>query len=182
MYRPYSAATMNPLVSELAWTSPWAAGADFRSEMDDVDAATLRPPFRLAHANDAYSEVTFQQSGALAEEVSRSLAAQRHALFALQQDWDGYGAPALDRDIINRLITDVAFALVNKTQIAPDLIPGGDGSIQAEWRLTRVEATFRFEADGERYFRIQDRATGEEWEYFEPHALCGLVKWSSALA
>ena len=55
-------------------------------------------------------------------------------LCLLSDDWDGYGASAVSIDRLN-MLTRYLDSIVPETAPAGSIVPGADGSIQAEWHL-----------------------------------------------
>ena len=64
------------------------------------------------------------------EQIGRSLEAQRKHLVALKSNWDGYGAHPISEDVI-----DVIFDEVTTEGEFVQMVPGADGSVQAEWHM-----------------------------------------------
>jgi hypothetical protein len=112
-----------------------------------------------------------------ASEVDASLANQRAFLLALPDGWDGYGAPKPPSRPIDRLLADLRLALQGIDCAAPDLIPGSDGSVQAEWHTKLLTLCYNVDVNGDRYLRAFDKRTGRKHQYFEPDAREALAKW-----
>ena len=72
------------------------------------------------------------------------------------------------RDIRSRCFEGLPF---------PDIIPGGDGSLQAEWHEVEVELTYRVEPNGGVHTWVHDRVTGAEIEAAGAEALMLFAKW-----
>jgi hypothetical protein len=115
------------------------------------------------------------------EEVAlvRSLALQTSALQQLQPGWDGYGSGPVN---LRALATVAGAVLAASPKALADLVPGGDGSVQAEWHLADVEFEFRVYADGTVSALAEDRRTGEETEFEGEDAFRALQAWAPRLA
>ncbi len=64
------------------------------------------------------------------EEVAHPMATQRKTLGGLQTSWDGYGAHPIPSGVL-----DVIFEEIVSEGCFVDMVPGADGSVQAEWHL-----------------------------------------------
>lgn len=89
------------------------------------------------------------------EQIEASLQKQRDALTTLPKNWDGYGADPLPAQIVDDLLADIT---VEGGVV--DLVPGADGSIQAEWhRRGNVDIEYNIDANGKRalYVKVSPR-------------------------
>ncbi len=85
------------------------------------------------------------------EEIGHSLAVQRKTLLGLQQNWDGYGAFPIPEGVI-----DVIFDEVTTEGAFVDMIPGADGSVQAEWHLRgQVDIEYSISPGGKRCLYVR---------------------------
>jgi hypothetical protein len=96
---------------------------------------------------------------ALSEAMERSLAAQEQELSELEPDWDGYGAEPLDPGVIKEFISELRLSLAGSKIRAPDLIPGADGSLQAEWHLRDANIFYQVDAQMERMLYLAVKGT-----------------------
>lgn len=83
------------------------------------------------------------------EQVAHSLASQREQLTTLPENWDGYGAKPLPASIVDSMLSEIESegALVQ-------LVPGGDGSLQAEWHLSGATVAYNIATDGKRSLSV----------------------------
>lgn len=66
---------------------------------------------------------------------------------ALEHDWDGYGAEPISTATAG-IIQSLLKQLLPKNAPIGSIVPGADGSLQAEWHLRRVEFGLLVEANG----------------------------------
>lgn len=76
--------------------------------------------------------------------IARSIAAVR----ALGSDWDGYGADPIAPQTIATMEFLLSSLLPDRA-VSGSIVPGADGSLQAEWHLEEVELGLIVEANGE---------------------------------
>lgn len=106
------------------------------------------------------------------------LAAQAEILKNLKPGWDGYGAAPIAAAVVNRIVRDVTTALAGTTCSAPELVPGGDGSVQAEWNSPSIEVTYNVNDHGELYFWAYDRKAGVDLARTGDEAQAALRAWA----
>lgn len=87
------------------------------------------------------------------DDVAAKIEVRRAELKALQPNWDGYGAAPLSHDVIDAFVDDVLTFTGDKWA---QIVPGGDGSIQAEWHLADRSVTFGREPDGRLYMSVDN--------------------------
>lgn len=109
------------------------------------------------------------------------LTAQAKYLRNLPTNWDGYGASKLSTDLIDALIAEIKGVPVDSIP-SPELVPGGDGSIQAEWHLPHISIRYWVDVTGSRYLLVNDIQGNAEHEYFEFDARTALHKWAPVMA
>jgi len=83
----------------------------------------------------------------------------------LRENWDGYGAPPITWQVIRKMSECLSrFDPVGIYKPA-SLVPGADGSLQAEWHLRDFSIEFRVDPDEAISLTWIDRDTGatEEW-------------------
>lgn len=117
----------------------------------------------------------------LNQHVSEAIKRQLATLEDLPDGWDGYGARRLLKSTLNQMSDALNQALAGVDCPPPDLIPGGDGSIQAEWHLNKIVLFFKLGLDGSRYLYVEDRQQGSEYEYFGGDAFDAFQKWAPSL-
>jgi len=116
-------------------------------------------PCQRATATQASSEVD--------PWISESLKTIR----SLEADWDGYGADPINETTIKRMeyfLND----LLPKNAVSGSIVPGADGSLQAEWHLDNTELGFVVEPTGEYSSWVRDLRQDVEIERV------GLDAWS----
>lgn len=99
--------------------------------------------------------------------IGRALDHVRH----LPPNWDGYGADALNWLVIRKL--GEVLSVVNPAEgFRPaNIVPGADGSIQAEWHLPDFSTELCIEADLSVSLTRVNRQNGEMTEYADDAAL-----------
>ena len=99
-------------------------------------------------------------SGDQREEVAKQLL----ALAALEADWDGYGAKAIDTaalGLAQRLIDE----LLGDVGRVPSVVPVPDGGVQLEWDAGPIELELEVRPGGrEAIFICDDEATGQRFD------------------
>jgi hypothetical protein len=96
--------------------------------------------------------------------LRESVVAQAEDLLAMNFG-DDFEAPSLAT--LNRLVWDMVSLMESASAIwAPVLVPGADGSIQAEWDTEDLEMLFLVDSDGQRVTYVSDRIHGAEYEAF----------------
>jgi hypothetical protein len=83
------------------------------------------------------------------EAIRRSLEAQREQLINLPKNWDGYGAGPLMPSIVDIMLGDI-----ETEGCLAQLVPGSDGSLQAEWHLPGVTVEYDITVDGKRHLYV----------------------------
>lgn len=89
------------------------------------------------------------EAGLPAARVARSLYAQEVYLSDLGDDWDGYGAAVIDRDVISAFFAELRSLKSELPDKIVDVVPGSDGSLQAEWRHQGYLLTYGRTEDAE---------------------------------
>lgn len=65
---------------------------------------------------------------------------------SLAWNWDGYGADPISQGTIARM-SEVLDEWLPENVVAGSIVPGADGSLQAEWHLQHIEMGVVVEAD-----------------------------------
>src|SRR3712207_1024025 len=94
------------------------------------------------------------------QDIRSERMAQLHAVEALAPDWNGYGAPAIERDVIQRV---EQFLEAVGTEQPDRVVPSGRGTVQLEYEVPQgkyLEIEFAADAIGFLY----QSATGDEVE------------------
>jgi hypothetical protein len=88
---------------------------------------------------------------------------QLNRIAALGDNWDGYGAPAIEPKTTRRMHALLDQLLPSHVR-AGNIVPGADGSLQAEWHFVTNSFGFLLGDDGAVSAWIRHRATGAEVE------------------
>jgi hypothetical protein len=99
--------------------------------------------------------------------IGRSLDHVRH----LPPNWDGYGADSLNWLVIRKLGEVLAGVNPAEGFWPANIVPGADGSLQAEWHLPDFSTELCIEADLTVSLARVNRQTGEMTEYVDAAAL-----------
>lgn len=83
----------------------------------------------------------------------------------LPENWDGYGADCLDWLVIRRLGEVLSSIYPAEVFWPANIVPGADGSVQAEWHLADRSTELCVDADSEVSLTIIDRRTGRLEEF-----------------
>lgn len=124
--------------------------------------AWIAPPLsrrRKDTATSFYDAREAEVMPALSRAIEQSLAAQEAELSALKHDWDGYGADPVDVDLVKSFVSELRLSLVGAQIRPPDIIPGADGSLQAEWHLKGAEIFYQIDADKQRMLYLAVKGT-----------------------
>jgi hypothetical protein len=98
----------------------------------------------------------------LAESVTRL-----GELLLLPPDWDSYGAPRVQIEAVETLLTALSHALVSDVP-APSVVPKSDGGIQFEWHVLDMDVEVESLSTGHVSTWYRDRRTSAEQEHEEP--------------
>ena len=105
---------------------------------------------------------TLMPMPALTTAVAESLRRQEEDLSNLPENWDGYGAKPLDALVVKSLVDELKLAMRGVGATAPDLIPGADGSVQAEWHLRGTQVFYQVDNLKERFLYIMTIPDNEQ--------------------
>ncbi|WIW88937.1 hypothetical protein K3M67_02865 [Sphingobium sp. V4] len=83
----------------------------------------------------------------------------------LSYDWDGYGAEPIDDEVVDR-ITGLLGQCLPKHSKRGSLVPGADGSVQAEWHLPKISIGLLIDADETISCWVHDNVSDTETEKF----------------
>lgn len=104
----------------------------------------------------------------------------QHLQRELKPNWDGYGALPLDADVFE-MMTGFLLLTLPAGFPDPDLIPGGDGSLAAEWHLADAEFTLNLSPREHAWYAWRgSRGGAEERDWFEADAKRALKEWVAA--
>jgi hypothetical protein len=93
----------------------------------------------------------------------------------LERGWDGYDAEAPCRRVTEQLLADLHEALADVSVAAPTLVPGADGSLQAEWRRKGYVVFYDMGSDCERTLVVKNKERGIHLRYEGKEALVELA-------
>ncbi len=105
-----------------------------------VENGLLRPMQPLPLKENERVRITIQPNATFKE----SVAAEVEALAALQVNWDSYGAPAIDRNIIAAGVQFVR-SLPDDLAYRPRVVPMAPGNLQLEWHEGQKILELEFE-------------------------------------
>lgn len=87
--------------------------------------------------------------------VRKSLDSQRSLLSGLRKDWDGYGAEPLPKYRVKAFISELESALEDYSGPLPEIIPGADGSLQAEWHRRYLTLFYGVDSEDARHLFLK---------------------------
>lgn len=108
----------------------------------------------------AFPALTVVHKVGVSDQFQRSwLAKQNNDILDLRPNWDGYGADPIEYHIVSKL-----FSVLERydwsTSLNGKVVPGADGSLQAEWHYANKSIGLLIESDGTTRVWL-DRAGGE---------------------
>lgn len=130
----------------------------------------LRPRQPLELAEGAEVRLTISAAKAdlvSAAEIERAVGARLDQLAALEPNWDGYGAPALNRGIIAAARQFVG-RLASCITVQPLVVPISSGALQLEWHRGQKILELEIEDATSIHYLKWDPATGLEEEDIFP--------------
>lgn len=99
----------------------------------------------------------------------------------LPENWDGYGAECLDWLVIRRL-GELLSAINPAEHFWPaNIVPGADGSVQAEWHLAAHSTELCVDPDQEVSLTVTDRQTGELQDFVGEEAISAFERCLAGL-
>jgi hypothetical protein len=84
-------------------------------------------------------------------------------LLTLPDNWDGEGAPRIDREAISRALAAIE-QLLPKHAPAPSVVPTPDSGLQIEWHRRGKDLEIEFHPNGHSEFYYFDETSGGEHE------------------
>jgi hypothetical protein len=101
----------------------------------------------------------------------------------LKAGWDGPGSIPLSAKALFLATYHTRLALEAMQGVtAPQLVPGGDGSIQIEWHAKHGELEFDVDARGRMSIWIRDHRNGAEFDGEDEAALALFYRWAPWVA
>lgn len=115
------------------------------------------------------------------EMVERSLAKQQHDLPALPKNWDGYGANPPAVEVVNDVIETIRAGGTNRLV---DIVPGSDGSIQAEWHIRGdVDIEYCVDPQGSRSLYVNaTRPSGDGVQAGRAEVIEDAARWRALMS
>jgi hypothetical protein len=148
-------------------------------------AEALTPSFsyRLL-ANTVIDAPSANTTSEILYDVQRNQELENQATYlnGLEANWNGYGAKPLEAEAVADVVDTLKEHLAGLNIPAPDLIPGGNGSIQAEWRRKGYEVFFYRGRSGEKELYVEEVVSGEQLHYEGSEALQMLRFWAEQIA
>ena len=142
----------------------------------------LRPrqPLELAEGSEVRLTISAPLAEPRATDVQRAIFAEIDRLAALEPDWDGYGAPALDRDILDAA-QRFAASLATNIAVQPLVVPMSSGAVQFEWHQGEKILELEVENPATIHYLKWEPAQGHEEEDVFPigdtRKAIELVEW-----
>lgn len=81
----------------------------------------------------------------------------------LEQDWDSYGARAVELSAVTSAIGWLLGAMTETIPL-PQVVPTVVGGIQFEWHEAKLDLELHFAPGGRVAAWLEDQQTGDEWE------------------
>ena len=104
-------------------------------------------------------------------------------IMALQPGWAGARSVAVGEDVLGFAQSLVTLTLRDRVDaVAPQLIPGGDGSLQLEWHRKSGEIEFLIEPDGNLSIWGRDHRNGQEFEGCGAMAVDLFLRWAPRIS
>lgn len=147
----------------------------------------LRPrqPLELAEGTEVRLTISASVDRAADAEAERALGARIDRLAALEPNWDGYGAPALDRDILFAAKQFIGW-LATYTTAQPLVVPMSSGALQLEWHQGQKILELEIEDPTTIHYLQWDPATATEEEGVFPIGdtakAASLIDWFTGVA
>lgn len=132
------------LAAELSALADQPKAANPESTIEEVaaNAASLPPQSPLGATGEPVSP----------EDFVRSVDSQAAQLATLPNGWDGYGSPPPSAQTVN---TVAAIVKDGSSNARVDLVPGSDGSVQAEWHLRGdIDVEYLIDAEGKHSLHV----------------------------
>lgn len=182
-FRLTTVATLSTLVASLPLADkPCVQIRAPKLTLERWSAVTLagNPAISLEPSDAKNTLVGTESRSVTSAEVANSLKAQKAYLLSLPANWDGYGAKRVSGVLLDQLENAVTYAVGLTDCRAPDIIPGGDGSVQAEWHRKDLELSFSVGPTGSHYFAVT--SPDADLEFFDEDALPAFRSWAHRLA
>jgi hypothetical protein len=111
------------------------------------------------------------------------LTSNAHRIAELKAGWDGPGSICLSAKALFLATTYTRNALQGLSDVtSPQLVPGGDGSIQVEWHAKHGELELDIDAHGRPTIWIRDHRNGAEFDAEDDAAIALFYRWAPWVA
>lgn len=148
----------------------------------------LRPrqPLELAEGTEARLTISAPQpDSAMAGDIERAVGAKIDRLAALEPNWDGYGAPPLNRGVLHAARQFIG-RLASHTAVPPLVVPMSSGALQLEWHQGQKILELEIEDPATIHYLKWDPETGVQEEDVFPIGdtakAASLVHWFTGIA
>lgn len=131
---------------------------------DDEELLSRQPalrPLRFWLGPD--DSLVVEPHGPVPEWVGRA-AAMLDELLALPENWNGYGAAAIEPRVVPVVLNFLAEVFVEGHAPLPDLVPTADGGVQVEWHVGGFDLEVEVSPKSGLRAYFYDEASEEEWE------------------
>lgn len=99
---------------------------------------------------EGYAAALHKKAKAIGD-IRQTVDETKNHLLALEEDWDGEGAPAYQEETIE-VAADFLYELVEKSEVLEAtqvrILPASEGSIDLHWKSARFELLVNFHPDG----------------------------------
>jgi len=131
--------------------------------------------FSMMAMVDLSSDIRFEPEGPPKAQAPRALPSawferQAAAIKTLPQNWDQYGADPIARAVVDRVVAILKSYLPSNARPG-SIVPGADGSVQAEWHLQQLSMGLLAEEDGTISCWVRAHAAADETERFGLEAI-----------
>lgn len=130
----------------------------------DEELLSHRPaclPLRFELESDG--SLVVNSAGRLPEWAERA-ADTLAELLALPENWNGYGARAVEWQVVPVVLNFLADVFADGEPPFPDLVPTVDGGVQVEWHVGGFDLEVEVSPKTGVRAYFCDEAAGEEWE------------------
>lgn len=148
----------------------------------------LRPRQPLALAEGTEVQLTISAPPAdlgAAADIGRAVDAKIDRLAVLEPNWDGYGAPAINRGIIDAA-RQLIGRLASYTTVQPLVVPMSNGAVQLEWHRGQKILELEIEDPTTIHYLKWDPTTGIQEEDVFPIGnivkAASLIEWFTGVA
>lgn len=84
-------------------------------------------------------------------------------LLELPENWDSYGAPLIDRNIVSYVL-QLLYEMMRDDTPPPAVVPTNRGGVQLEWHTRGIDLEIEIQAPGHIVVSYEDNRSRDEWE------------------